>query len=111
MKERRGCKRYRVHEDVYVYRAKRVGKIRNISLTGLLCNCVHHNECLPVEFDIFCPGSSICLGSIPYTIIEAREIESPPHFVRECHVQFDPLSHEKNLELERFIEKYTFKND
>lgn len=110
MDERRRCERYIVHDDVYVYRAKRVGKIRNISITGLLCICGHHHDCLPVDFDIFCPGSSICLGGISYTIIETKSIDSPPNFVRQCHVQFDPLSHKKNLELERFIEKYTVTN-
>jgi len=110
MEERRGCERYQVHDEVYVYRAKRVGKIRNISRSGLLCNCVHRSECLPVDFDIFCPGSSICLGAVPYTIIDAKEVDIPPNFVRQCHVQFDPLSHEQNQQLERFIENYTFKN-
>lgn len=110
MDERRRYERYLVHEDVYVYRANRVGKVLNISLTGLMCTCVHHDDCIPEDFDIFCPGSSICLAALPYTVIEAKNIESPPHFVRQCHVQFDPLSHKKNLELERFIEKYTVRN-
>lgn len=107
MKERRAFKRYLVHEDVYVYRAKRVGKIRNISLAGLMCNCAHRNDCLPDDFNIFCPGSSICLSALPYTIMETKNIEFPPHYVRQCHVKFDLLSPEKILELQDFIEKYT----
>ena len=107
MEERRGYERFIVNDDVYAYRAKRVAKIRNISMTGLLCICVHHNDCLPVDFDIFCPGSCICLGGIPYTIIEIKSIDFSQNFVRQCHVQFDPLSHKKILELERFIKKYT----
>lgn len=110
MNEKRAYKRYLVHEDVYVYRAKRVGRVRNISLTGLMCNCAHHNDCIPVDFDIFCPGSSICLAAIPYTVIEAKNIELPPHFVRQCHVQFDPLSQKKINELQDFIDKYTVKD-
>lgn len=114
MKERRTCKRYVVHEDVlcipcYIYRAKRVGKVRNISLTGLMCNCVHHNDCIPVDFDIFDPESSICLAALPYTIIETKSIESSPHFTRQCHVKFDPLPPEKILKLQSLIGKYTVK--
>lgn len=110
MEERRSCERYTVLDDVYVYRAQRVGKIRNISLTGLLCNCVHRDDCLPVNFDIFCPKSSVCLGGLPYTVVEAKIIEIPPNFVRQCHVQFDPLSYQKTLELYSFIEKYSVKD-
>lgn len=109
IKDRRAYKRHLVHENVYVYRAKRVGIIRNISLTGLMCNCVHQNDCIPDDFDIFCPGSCVCLAGLPYTIIEKKKIESPPHFVRQCHVKFDPLSHQKMCTLKWFIEKYTVK--
>ena len=106
MKERRKYPRYDVHKDVYVYRAERVGKICNISLGGLMCNCVHHSDCVPVNFDIFCPGNHVCLPDLPYKLVEAKSISSPPHFVRQCHIEFDSLSPEKIFELRAFIEVF-----
>jgi hypothetical protein len=110
MKERRNCERFMVHDGVYVNCAQKVGKIRNISMTGLLCTCEHYSECLPVNFDISCPGSSICSEDIPCTIIDSKAEKSPSFSVKQCHVQFDPLPHKKNLELEKVIEKYSLRN-
>ena len=111
MIERRVHPRYEVHKDVYVYRAERVGRICNISLGGLMCNCVHHSNCAPVNFDIFCPGSNVCLPDLPFRVVAAKSISSPPHFVRQCHVEFDSLSPEKIFELKAFIDTYTMDSD
>lgn len=110
MEERRCCERFSVHDGVYVNCAQKVGKIRNISMTGLLCTCEHKSEGLPVNVDISCPGSSICLEDVSCTIIDTKAEKSPSYFVKQCHVQFDPLSHQKNLALQRVIEKHSSRN-
>ena len=107
MKERRAHKRYEVVKNVHVYRAERVGKICNISMGGLMCNCVHHSNCSSVNFDIFCPGSCVCLSDLPYTLVETKSISVPPHFIRQCHVKFNSLSPEKFSDLQAFIDAYS----
>jgi len=105
--ERRRYKRYEVHDDFYVYRSKRIGKIKNISLGGMLCQCAHDSRCKTVDFDIFCPGSSICLSGLPFEAIRKEKEIGNDFNGRQCHVQFAKLSPEKTLELKTFIDAYT----
>jgi hypothetical protein len=105
--ERRKYKRHPVHEDVYVYRSKRIGKILNISLGGMLCQCAHHSKCATVDFDIFCPGSCICLSGLPFKVIREEENVKATVKDRQCHVEFADLNAAKTIELKNFIDAYS----
>ena len=110
MIERRGCERFTVHDEVFVQCAQGTGKITDISMTGFLCSCDNQSGCFPASFDIFCPGSNICLDDVPYTIIETKGVENQLKFRKLCRVQFDPLSYQKNLKLQSVIERHTLRN-
>ena len=113
MKERRIHKRYEVHKDVYVYRAERVGRICNISMGGLMCNCVHHSPCAPVNFDIFCPGSNVCLPDLPFRVIEAKNtIEFPSaNDVWKYWSSHNMFNQEIETKFKKLISEYFEKND
>lgn len=106
MEERRMYKRYSVHEDVYVYRPKRVGKIHNISLGGMLCYCAYENNCSVVNFDIFCPGHTICLTGLPFSVVDVINTSALPESKRQCHIKFNKMTPEKVVELKSFIDTY-----
>ena len=107
MQERRRFKRYSVHEDVYVYRSKRIGRIRNISLGGMLCQCGHDSKCSTVDFDIFCPGSCICVSGLPFEVIREEKQKKIGSNDRQCHVKFAKLTPDKTIELKTFIDSYS----
>lgn len=112
MKERRKHKRFSVQKGVHAYSLEKVGKIHNVSLGGLLCNCLHGILCGPSEFDIFCPGGSVCLSGLPFKIVEskiAQESSSSIIKIRKCHVKFSALTHEKQNDLKAFINNYSLK--
>lgn len=107
MEDRRMYKRYLVHEDVYVYRSKRVGKIYNIGLGGMLCYCAYGDSCSSVNFDVFCPGHTICLTGLPFRIVEAMNTSDLPESKRQCHIKFNKMTPQKVVELKSFIDSYT----
>jgi hypothetical protein len=110
MQERRRYKRYFVHEDVYVYRSKRIGRIVNISLGGMLCQCGHDSKCATVDFDIFCPGSCICVSGLPFETIREEKQTKNKSNDRQCHVRFGKLTPEMTIELKTFIDSYSLAN-
>lgn len=110
MTERRMHKRFLVTDNIYVYRSKRVGKIRNASEGGLLCTCLGEKQCNSANFDIFCPGSNICLGAMPFKVVKSKNIYvtgSSSAEGRKCHIKFDDLPVEKISELNDFLTKYS----
>jgi c-di-GMP-binding flagellar brake protein YcgR len=108
--ERRRHKRHDVKVDAIVSHHGRMGKIKNISMGGLMCRCIGNSRpslgsCV---FDIYCAtnGFRFALRKIPSTII-AEHLDSDEtcttNSLRLCSVKFDQLSPGHEEQLQDFI--------
>ena len=110
MIERRNHKRYKVEDGAIVVHPGHIGQILDISLGGLLCQCID-NQCLldePQAFDIFCANDAckFKLKEVPIQMISNYVNQLSPWntaMIRRCGVMFGDLTANQKSHLENFI--------
>lgn len=112
MIERRKYKRYSLTKEAFVKHANSLGRIVDLSLGGMLCECTVSNGLSPDSDGLgICYGNDRCeMGKIKVRRIIEKVREIPgadsPLLTRKCGIQFEDLSPTQRTQLKKIISGY-----
>ncbi|MCL7489050.1 MAG: hypothetical protein M8357_12860 [Desulfobulbaceae bacterium] len=110
MGERREASRVTPTEDCIVVHSRKIGSIKNISVTGLYCSCFQDSNCaknIHREIDILCGHGRHLVKGLKVKIIDSETIAGRflTNFeVKKCRMQFVELGEEQSCGIETIID-------
>jgi len=98
-------------------RFTKVGRVKNISTQGLAFEYITdgNSDDDPSQLDVFVSGDDFHLPKVPCKVVydipmgrsDVNRIFFQPFVTKQCGVQFEGLTEEKQAQLELFLETHT----
>jgi len=109
MEERRIAERLKPGDDCIVVHARKIGNVKDISLSGLYCTCFQDSTCeknIHREIDILCGYGKYLVRGLKVKIVETETI--PGQFltnfeIRKCRLKFLKIEDDQNSHLENIL--------